>query len=129
MTPLIRPLLQADVGATSFLGEGNAIRFYAFGEAPQVGQLPRLPYAVWQMPTSVPENYLDRLPDADSARIQIDVYAESPIDARTAATAIRNALEPHAYLLNAAERGRDQSTRNYGYLLEFQFLTDRPPLP
>ena len=80
---------------------------------------------MYQMVTNVPANYLNQLPDIDGARVQIDVYATTHPNALATAKVIRDAIEPHAQMLNSADRGRDATTRNYGFMMEFEFFTDR----
>lgn len=122
MTPTVFAYVAASAPCRAQLGTPPNMRFYAFGEAPQgVG----LPYVVWQMITGTPANYLGQLPDMDGSRVQIDVYAATQAMATAAAIAIRNAIEPSAHLLNFADRGRDPTTRNYGYMLDFDFFTAR----
>lgn len=120
MTPTVFAFVAASADCRALLGAPP--RFYAFGEAPQ-GVV--APYAVWQMISGTPANYLGQLPDIDGARVQVDVYAARQSVATAAATAIRDAIEPHGYLVNFADRGRDANTRNYGYLLDFEFFTER----
>jgi hypothetical protein len=121
MTPAIFAIVFASTECKALLGSAP-MRFYGFDEAVQgVAK----PYAVWQMPTSVPANYLGQLPDADDARVQVDVYADTQDDAEGTALAIRDAIEPHAHMLNASKRPRDATTRNYGFMLEFEFFTGR----
>ena len=122
MTPTVFAYVAASAQCRAVLGIPPKMRFYAFGEAAQgVG----LPYAVWQMITGTPANYLGQLPDIDASRVQVDVYADTQSVTLSAATAVRDALEPHGYLVNFADRGRDPTTRNYGYMLDFEFHTDR----
>lgn len=99
------------------------MRFVEYGEAVQ--DTTKYPYAVWQLISGTPANYLGQLPDGDEARIQVDIYASQQLVARALAIAIRNAIEPHANMVNYAQRVRDATTRNYGYLLDFEFLTAR----
>lgn len=121
MTPAVFTIVAASADCVALLGS-RPLRFYPFDEAPQ--GCPR-PYAVWQMPTSVPANYLSQLPDMDDARVQVDVYADDQLTAGVTAKAIRDAIEPHAHMLNSAIRGRDPTTRHYGFMLEFEFFTER----
>lgn len=114
-------IIKADAICRQLLGS-NPCRIYAFGEAPQGV---KKPYAVWQMVTSTPANYLDQLPDMDGQTIQVDVYADTQDTAQVTALAIRDAVEPFAYLTNSADRGRDSTTRNFGYMLEFGSFTPR----
>ena len=120
MTPDIFPMVLASDDCKALLG--SIPRFYEFGEAVQGKQKP---YAVWQLITGIPENYLGQLPDADDTRIQIDVYADTMLSAKVTSTAIRDAIEPYGYMVNFSVRPRDPTTRSYGYMLDFQFQTDR----
>lgn len=122
MTPGVFAIVAASGECTTLLGAPPHLRFFPFGEANQ--GTPK-PYAVWQMPTSVPANYLGQLPDMDDARVQIDVYANDQATAKAAALALRAAIEPHAHMVNSADRGRDPTTRTYGFMLEFEFFTAR----
>jgi hypothetical protein len=121
MTPAVFAIVAASPACTALLGT-SPVRFYAFGEANQ--QTPK-PYAVWQMPTSVPANYLGQLPDMDDARIQVDVYADTEASAEQTAMALRGAIQPHACELNASKRPRDPVTRSYGFTMDFEFFTPR----
>jgi hypothetical protein len=122
MTPAVFAIVAASAPCRAALGSPPNMRFYPFGEAPQ--DKPPV-YAVWQMPFSTPANYLGQLPDLDDSRVQIDVYGATQATTDAAAVAIRNAIEPHAHMVNAIQRPRDPTTRNYGYMLDFEFFTDR----
>jgi hypothetical protein len=122
MTPSIFALVAASPACVALIGTPPLMRFYSFAEAQQPTARP---YAVWQMVTSVPANYLGQLPDTDDARVQVDVYADSQATANALAIAVRDAIEPHAHMINASDRARDPVTRSYGYLMEFEFFTPR----
>lgn len=122
MTPQVFAIVAASGACRAALGSPPNMRFYAFGEAPQ--SKPPI-YAVWQMPFSSPANYLGQVPDADNARVQIDVYGTDQASVGEAAIAIRNAVQEHANVINAAQRPRDPVTRNYGYMLDVEFVTER----
>lgn len=122
MTPPVFAHVAASADCRSLLGTPPKMRFYPSGEAPQgIAK----PYAVWQMIFGNPANYLGQLPDIDGARVQVDVYADSQSSTVESATAIRDALEPYGHMINFADRGRDATTRNYGYMLDFEFFTAR----
>lgn len=95
MNPPIFAICSADDGVRAYLESAGIVRLWSFGEAPQDAQLP---YAVWQVITGAPENYLANLPDADSYTLQVDVYAKDGVSAQGAAKALRDAIEPHAYI-------------------------------
>lgn len=122
MTPSVFSIVAASSACRAALGSPPNMRFYAFGEAPQ--SKPPI-YAVWQMPFSSPANYLGQVPDADNARVQIDVYGTDQASVGAAALAIRNAVQVHANVINAAQRPCDPLTRNYGYMLDVEFVTER----
>lgn len=122
MTPALFAFVSASAECRAQLGAPPKMRFYPFGEAPQGVALP---YAVWQMIFGTPANYLGQLPDLDGTRVQVDVYGATQAVTQAAAIAIRDALEPHGYLVNFADRARDPVTRNYGYTLDFEFQTPR----
>src|SRR5690554_6339966 len=106
MYPSVFELVSSDPNVTALLGSGPT-RFYLFGEADQ-GTV--LPYAVWQRVAGTPENYLGTLPDADSYTLQIDVYAHTATEARNVARALRDALEPHAYVTSWRGETREPET-------------------
>jgi hypothetical protein len=123
MTPAIFSMVAASPACKALLGSPPKMRFVEFGEAVQGDST--LPYAVWQLVSGVPANYLGQLPDGDDMRIQVDVYADQQLPARAVAIAISRAIEPHAHMVNFAQRPRDPITRKYGWLMDFEFLTDR----
>jgi hypothetical protein len=119
MTPAVFAIVAASSACRAVLGSPPNMRFYPFGEAPQ--DKPPV-YAVWQMPFSTPENYLGQVPDVDDSRVQIDVYGATQASTDAAALAIRDAVQEHANMVNSVQRPRDPLTRNYGYMLDFEFI-------
>lgn len=121
MIPPIFSIIAAAPSVTALIGS-SPVRFYNFGEATQA--TPK-PYAVWQLITGIPANYINQLPDMDDTRVQVDVYDDDAATARAVAVAIRNAIEPHAHMVGFADRGKDATTRNYGFMMDFEFFTRR----
>lgn len=121
MIPRIYPIVAASAAVSDLLGP-SAQRFYPFGEAPQAVAAP---YATWQTVTGLPENYLAQRPDADSYGVQIDVYAETVADCLAVATALRDALEPVAYITRWGSTLRDQDTRLYRYSFDVDLIDPR----
>ncbi|SXF28108.1 Protein of uncharacterised function (DUF3168) [Klebsiella variicola] len=74
---------------------GSPVRLYPFGL--QDDNIV-YPYALWQNISGVPENYLDRRPDVDSYTLQVDVYSNTVTSAQEVAKALRDAIEPNAYI-------------------------------
>lgn len=101
---------------------GTPVRLYPFGEAPQGVALP---YAVWQTLGGSPENYLKQRPDVDQFTLQIDVYATSATAARNVARALRNAIEPVAYITRWNGEDRDQETKNYRVSFDVDWWVQR----
>lgn len=101
---------------------GTPVRLYPFGEAPQGVALP---YAVWQTLGGSPENYLKQRPDIDQFSLQVDVYATSATAARNVARALRNAIEPVAYITRWNGEDRDQETKNYRVSFDVDWWVQR----
>lgn len=97
-------------------------RLYPYGDAPQGVTKP---YAVWQLVTGVPENYLGQVPDIDSYTTQIDVYALTSDSARAVATALRNAIEPVAHVVRWGGESRDYETQNYRISFDVDWFVER----
>jgi hypothetical protein len=114
-------LVAAAPAATALLGT-SPVRFFLFGEAPQTVTKP---YAVWQTVYGSPENKLDGAPDNDRWGVQVDVYADSASGARAVAEAIRDAVEPEAYVVSWNGEFREPDTRLYRYSFTTEFLTPR----
>ncbi|MDA8485164.1 DUF3168 domain-containing protein [Pseudomonas resinovorans] len=121
MFPPIFEICKASAAVTALIG-ANPCRLYPFGEAPQGGQKP---YAVWQTTTGLPENYLGQRPDLDSFGLQVDVYADTGFSVRAVAEALRDAIEPVAYITAWRGGGRDPETKNYRFTFDVDWLVQR----
>ena len=121
MTPPIYSVCAANSGVTALIGS-SPVRLYQFGEAPQGVSLP---YAVWQIIGGSPENYLNQVPDVDGFSIQIDVYGSTASSVRNAAKAIRDAIEPTAYVTSYNGESRDYETKLYRYGFSVDWLVHR----
>ncbi|SFY16254.1 DUF3168 domain-containing protein [Azotobacter vinelandii] len=120
MFPPIFSVVAADPAVTALLG--SPPRLYPFGEAPQGVASP---YAVWQVVGGSPENYLGQRPDIDGMTLQIDVYAAAASAARAVAAALRDAIEPHAYITRWSGENRDPDTSNYRTSFDVDWLVPR----
>ena len=110
MIPPIFASVSASNAVKALLGSAP-VRFYPFDLAPQPGTPAYAePYAVWQIVGGNPENYLGTLPDADRYTIQVDVYAATTTSARAVAEALRDAIEPHAYITRWGDESTDTET-------------------
>lgn len=121
ITPPIFAVCRADSAVTTLLG-ASPMRLYQFGLAPQGVQKP---YAVWQMVAGGPETYLAGRPDAESATIQIDVYADTPSVSRQVLAAIEYAIELHCNVTRYGGESRDPETMNYRSSMDVIWLGNR----
>lgn len=100
----------------------NPTRIYAFGEAPQ-GVVS--PYVVWQDIAGNPFNSLSDLPNTDRFNIQINVYAASVSQARNVAKALRDSLEPHAYVTAWRGTHTDPETNKRVFMFDVSWIVPR----
>ena len=113
--------VSASSAVTALIGS-NPIRFRPAGSAPQ-GEV--VPYATYQQIAGGPENYLGGLPDMDGSLVQIDIYASTVSQAEAVFTAIRNAIEPTAYVTAVRMVGVDPDTKNVHLSMDTDWLTSR----
>lgn len=121
MYPPIYPAIAASSAVKALIG-GNPVRFYQFGLADKKAPLP---YAVWQRSFGAPENYLGDTPDADSFTLMVDVYASSADSARSVAAAIRDAIEPFAYITAWLGETIDPDTKNNRFTFQVDWIVPR----
>ena len=123
MTPPIFPLVAASLDVQAIFGS-TPVRFYSFGRVPENTPYP---YAVWQLSTGAPENYLGQRPDVDSLSVQVDVYAQAPGDARSGGEALRDAIEGAAHITLFRGEERDPSTNAFRVGFNCDFWVPRAP--
>jgi len=114
MLPPIFAVCAAETAVTAALGAAPT-RLYPFGEAPQGVALP---YAVWRViPGGGPANFLGDRPDVDRFTLQVDVYATTGSAASAVTVALRDAIEPHAYITRWGDQDTDPDTghRHIGF--------------
>lgn len=121
MFPPIFQVCAANAAVKAALGTGP-VRLYPFGEAPQGVQKP---YAVWQTIGGLPENYINQRPDIDMFSLQLDVYGETAASVRSAAMALRDAIEPYAHIVRWGGESRDAETNSYRYSFDIDWWTKR----
>ena len=122
MYPPVFDVCSGDTGVLDVLGDGPRVRLYPFGDAPQDE---KKPYAVWQIVYGSPENSLNDIPDVDSYGIQVDVYGLTQASSRDAAMALRNAMEPVAYVVGWNAELRDPTTKNYRVSFTVDWIVNR----
>lgn len=123
MYPPIYPAVAASPACVALLKTGaGPVRFYQFGNAPQgVAR----PYAVWQRAAGTPENYMGDLPDQDAFTLQVDVYAGSADSARSVAVALRDAIEPVAYITAWLGESVDPETNSNRFTFQTEWIVPR----
>jgi len=109
MTAPIFTVCVSSPAVTALLGAGPT-RLYPHGEAPE--GTPK-PYAVWQVVSGSPINYVNGVPDTDRYGLQVDVYADTASSADAVVTVMRKALAQHAYITGFGVDTRDEDTHNY----------------
>lgn len=120
-TPPIFSVCKADSAVTALLGN-NPLRLFMFGMAEQATVKP---YAVWQVVSGSPENYLAGRPDVEGHTLQIDVYADSAAQTRSVLAAIEKAIELHCYVTSYGGESKDQETKNYRSTMDVDWMTYR----
>jgi hypothetical protein len=124
MFPPLFDTVKANAGVRTIFGRSP--RIYPHGMAPDAdSQGFATPYAVFQIVTGVPENYLGDLPDGDEYTIQIDVYAATVAEAASGAQALRDAIEPVAYIAGWRGQFKDVDTQLFRYSFDVDWQTDR----
>ncbi|MBF8781008.1 DUF3168 domain-containing protein [Pseudomonas fulva] len=122
MTAPIFEACSRDPAVTALLGSGAGLRLYSFGEAPEgVAK----PYAVWQIISGSPENYLAGRPDVDGFTLQVDVYGVTGSSVRQVRTALRDAIELQACITRWGAEGRDPTTKNYRASFDVDWIVQR----
>lgn len=109
MNPPIFAVCSADPAVTALIGAGIDCRLYSFGEADE--GTPK-PYVVWSLISGSPENYLSGRPDADGFTLQVDAYATTGDVVSKLTKALRDAIEPHAYIVRWGGTDRDPETHH-----------------
>lgn len=119
MFPPVFSVAASSSEVLSLLGY-NPTRLFLFGEATQATVKP---YAVWQLVSGSPENYLHCAPDLDRMTTQIDVYGTSASSARAVAQALRDAFEgeQNCYVVGWRGESKEPATNLFrvGFDLEW----------
>lgn len=122
--PQIFSLANADAAVRALLKTGTGpLRFWLFGEAPQ---LPTVPYAVWQTAYGSPENFLAGRPDTDNYGVQVDVYANTPSQARSILDALSHSVELAGYVVSYRGEEKEAETKLFRSSMDVEFFTPRP---
>lgn len=126
MLPPIFALLKNATAVTALVGT-NPVRVYRHGAAPQNVVAP---YVTWSVITATPQNTLSEAPKADACTVQIDCWSDNTGTGDAAvealATAVRNAIEPHAHMTGFGPNVRDFETQRFRFTLQFDYWLSRP---
>ncbi|MCX0499738.1 tail completion protein gp17 [Erwinia billingiae] len=117
----IFPVCAASAAVVSLLGN-SPVRLYPFGLNTDSVVYP---YAVWQNISGGPENFLSGRPDADNYTLQVDMYADTAEEVIAVARALRDAIEPHAYITRWGDQGLDSETKRYRYSFDVDWIVSR----
>jgi Protein of unknown function (DUF3168) len=119
----IFPTLNAAPAVVALLKTGSGqLRVYPAGEAPQQVQTP---YLTYQQISGLPENYLGQVPDLDQFGNQVDVWGRTLAEVLAVVAAVRDAIEPIAYITAWLGTSREVDTRLYRMSFEVDWYTDR----
>lgn len=122
MYPPIYKVIAASATVKALIGS-SPVRCYPFGNAPQNVALP---YVVWQIITGQPENYIGDTPDLDKYVTQVDVYGLTESSSRAVAKALRDAIEPVAYITAWRGESTDPETLHKRYSFDVDWHVIRP---
>ena len=111
----------SSLAVTALIG-ADPVRLYPFGLQDDAVVYP---YVVWQNVTGSPENYLAQRPDADSFTLQVDAYADTADQVIAVAAALRDAIEPYAYITRWGGQERDPETKRYRYSFDVDWIVKR----
>jgi len=116
LPPVYQTLMASPVGA---MATGGIRRHNV------AGQSAKAPYITWFLLSSVPENQLSGLPPVDRATVQIDCWHRDDAGVEALATAVRDAVEPHAHLTSIPIDDWEPETRLFRIGLQFDWLLPR----
>jgi uncharacterized protein DUF3168 len=119
--PAVFQYAKASPEVTALLGS-VVTRFWPFDIAPSPDEDNyTLPYSTHQRVYGSPDNTLSCPPSADLQGIQIDAYAATASGARAVVEALRDAMEPHGYVVSLLGDEWEQATGLYrsGFTVEF----------
>ena len=101
---------------------GNPPRAYRHSDAPQDTTKP---YCTWSIVAGTPDNHIAGIPNSDRYTVQIDCWHQTDAGVESLATAVRDAIEPHAVLTSIPVNLREPETKLYRIALQFDVLQGR----
>ena len=123
--PAVFTYASGSAAVKALLGS-SPVRFWPFDLAPGPGKPGyQLPYATHQGVYGTPENTLSCPPSADLYGVQIDAYGTSVSQSRSVAEALREAMEPHGYVVSLGGEEWDQPSGLYRSMFTVEVYVDR----
>lgn len=120
--PIYR-ICAANTDVTDLVQSGSELRIYEFGTP--IAEL-MTPYAIWQVISGEPLNHVDTPAKTDHITVQIDVYDTDTKRCRSAARAIRSALEAsRCYTERLHTSGRETDSKLYRVGFDITLRIDR----
>lgn len=107
-------LVKASPECTALLGS-NPVRFFEFGQAPQ---LESTPYATYQHVTGTPYNVLTGPAPADHITVQIDAWADSSTVCKAVANEIRKAVENNCHVTSWLGTSKEGDTFRSTFMVQ-----------
>lgn len=113
-------ILNADTPVKTLLGS-NPLRVFPWSRSPAK---PVLPYAVYSLYDSTPENYIAGAPDTDRKFIQVNIYAKTAESLEACFSAIRGAIEGdgYGYIVRYSANELDADTDLFSAIMEIDFI-------
>ena len=118
MLPPIYPTLAAWPAVSAIVG----IRVYPHADAPQDVTAP---YVTWFMAGGAPVNTLSEPPLVDQMTVQIDCWHATSAGVVALASAVREAVEPHAHIIGYPINAKDTETQLYRLGLQLDWWMSR----
>ncbi len=118
MLPPIYTTLRASSAVLALV----ANRIYRHGKAPQ-GVVK--PYVTWFLVVGTPDNTLSETPAVDRCTVQIDCWSESDTQVETLAKAVRDAVEPFAYITAFPVDDQEAATNLYRIAIQLDWWLGR----
>ncbi len=108
-------LVKASPECVALLG-ANPVRFFEFGQAPQLEQAP---YVTYQHITGSPYNVLTGPAEADHITTQVDVWSDSSAECKAIANAIRSAIENDCHVTSWLGTNKEGETFRTVFTVQF----------
>ena len=118
MLPPIYPTLSAWPAVSALVGT----RIYPHADAPQDVTAP---YVTWFMAGGAPVNTLSEPPLVDLMTAQVDCWHATSAGVVQLASAVRDAIEPHAHITGYPINARDAETQLYRFGLQLDWWLSR----